>query len=208
MKDFDYYEFAGLLAPGALISIYLIWKYPDLDRLFTGKDLALGDFGLFIVIAFILGHIIQGLGNVFEKRWWAMFGGMPSLWVRGQNNKLLGPYQTGVFERKAIKALKLNPKTKLSDYSDKDLYDLNRRIYTYVSLKTKTTRIDIFNGNYGLNRGIAVGFLVIAIATTSSELQNAGYGALFLACAVIATYRMHRFGITYAKELINTFLQV
>lgn len=63
-------------------------------------------------------------------------------------------------------------------------------------------------GNYGLNRGIAAGLLVVVVATLLQTPINwlavTGVGV----AAALATYRMHRFARHYARELFVQFLQL
>lgn len=67
-------------------------------------------------------------------------------------------------------------------------------------------RIETFNGNYGLNRGIAAALLCLA-AVVGTMSPNRWLLALgFVLVAVIYVYRMQRFGIHFAKEVYLGFL--
>jgi uncharacterized membrane protein len=65
-------------------------------------------------------------------------------------------------------------------------------------------RIDTFNGNYGLNRGLASATAILAVV---SATQSSWWIALaLLAISGVFLYRAYRFGVYYARELFMQFL--
>jgi hypothetical protein len=69
--------------------------------------------------------------------------------------------------------------------------------------------VDIFNGNYGLCRGLASAFFVIAVLVILRLGVSRPSALLLTAIAfVLAGWRAHRFGVHYAGELYVQFLQL
>ena len=75
MRQLDFYEFAGIVAPGVVLittSLLAVMEPPVL------LEMNLGASAIFIIFAYVIGHILQGIGNWFELAWWKLFGGMPN----------------------------------------------------------------------------------------------------------------------------------
>jgi hypothetical protein len=93
--------------------------------------------------------------------------------------------------------------------SKRDWYSITRQVYAEVAARSSNSRVDIFNGNYGLTRGIASALLIGLVLLLI--VHGFTYWQIILALLVgigVALYRMHRFGILYARELFVQFLQL
>ncbi len=66
--------------------------------------------------------------------------------------------------------------------------------------------MDTFNGNYGLNRGLAASLLVLAVLNIFSDWSQWSISIWFVVGAGLAIYRMDRFGVHYGRELFVQFL--
>lgn len=87
MRLLDFYEFSGIVASGVvLITASLLAVMGPGNML----DINLGASLVFIIVASVFGHILQGIENWFELAWWKAFGGMPTDWVQRTSN-CLGP---------------------------------------------------------------------------------------------------------------------
>ena len=77
-----------------------------------------------------------------------------------------------------------------------------REVYAIVSGAGKAARVDTFNGNYGLLRGLAAAFvaLVIVALVLGKGLYLVGVLVIPL---LLAVQRMHRFAVHYATELFT-----
>jgi len=82
-----------------------------------------------------------------------------------------------------------------------------REVYSIVSSVGKANRIDTFNGNFGLLRGVAAAVLVLFVAAALIA-KGARILAVLAALFVLAIERMHRFSRHYAIELFVQFLLV
>jgi len=209
MKTFDFYEFAGVLAPGAVTLFGVSLICPNLNVALHSKEFTIGDLGLFVILAYVAGHLTQAIGNiVVEQLWWKVCGGMPTDWVRSGKGKLLPEIQVKALEEQIPAKLGLSQPVQLEKMADKEWFGVTRQIYAAVAAQSRAGRVDIFNGNYGLNRGIAAALLILSVLALFNSLCSWKTVFLLLVGASIAVYRMDRFGKHYARELFIQFLQM
>jgi len=209
-KEFSFYEFVGVIAPGSVLLIILVQLFPDSLKFFDAKNLSLGGLGVFVIISYVIGHLIQSFGNLIENIWWKMFGGWPTIWIiQNGKCKYLSEEQLAVIPGKISNILKLEMKKNLTEYDLKQWGGITRQIYAAVKQAGASERIDIFNGNYGLFRGLASSFaLGLAILTTKTGFSNHEFQLLISAFFLMAMARMHRFAKYYARELYVQFIQL
>jgi len=209
MKKLDFYEFTGIVAPGAVAVYGLSRIHPEVGLLLKDQSITVGELGLLLILAYVAGHIIQSFGNLLEKGWWFFFGGMPSDWPRTGKRQLLAASQMQVLPSRIRSVLKLECSERLSDLSKNDWFAITRQIYSTVRLVDRTDRIDVFNGNYGMFRGIAASLLLLlAVAIIDTQVHDARVYAVLGITALLAFFRMHRFGVQYARELFVQFLSI
>lgn len=207
MKQFDFYEFAGILVPGATVLTGAVLLFPGWGLPALIKDTSVGGLGVFVVLAYVLGHLVQAVGNGIEWVWWRLWGGMPTDWLRTKPDCILAPSQFATLE-KSIKSRLGNDGILIAQSTREQWYAVTRQVYAAVAGAGRAARIDIFNGNYGLNRGIGAGLLVVlAIALINRPVDWPIVGGV-AAALVSAIYRMHRFARHYARELFIQFLQL
>ncbi|OGK18625.1 hypothetical protein A3E69_04220 [Candidatus Roizmanbacteria bacterium RIFCSPHIGHO2_12_FULL_40_130] len=205
MDKFDIYEFSALLLPGAIALYGLALLYPELRLLVHNKDFTFGTLGLYVVLSFAAGHLIQAVGNQIEKISWIK-DGKPSDWVRqGMNNILIEDQRENL--KKLIVSELSYKKIDFKKTSQEEWENITREIYIFCRNQDKTKRIDIFNANYGLYRGLAASLLLLSLAIYI-KLGNSHLwlSAILAALAFLSIYRMQRFSIYYAKELFMQFL--
>lgn len=196
-KEFSYYEFVGLIIPGILLMYfgnYMIKDQLGIEVFDTGS---VGDSVFLMVIGYALGHFIQALGNYIEGIIWYLYGGIPTTWLMKPKlqQRLLSTLEAERLKNKLTLYFK--------KYEDRDY---GRDVYNILFIKGLTSRIDIFNANYSLFRGLTVSLLILAIL--ASLYYNWCLGIGILGLSFLATQRMIRFGIYYAKEVYQTFLNV
>lgn len=200
---FDFYEFAGIVVPGAVLTLGLLWLFPEGRALFSKEGVTFGELGLFVITAYAAGQLVQGVGNWIELIWWKAWGGYPSKRV------LAGHYISADQHKRVIEALRKDGKvtTNVTTGSLSECLAVVREVYSIVAAAGKAGRIDTFNGNYGLLRGLAASLLVLFIAAIVFAKGLYVIGALVL-LFWLALQRMHRFGKHYALELFIQFLLV
>lgn len=208
-REFDFYEFTGVLLPGVIGLFGVSILFPEIRSFIWCKEFSLGDFGIAVLLSYAGGQILQALGNVIESIWWKFIGGMPSDWVRTSKRFLISEEQTELLEKILPSVLGINLSKPIKELDKNRWFSITRQMYAAIEKAERAKRVDIFNGNYGLNRGIASALLfvlalcIIYFGTTLWQIEIwllLGFG--------VALYRMHRFGRHYARELFVQFLQL
>lgn len=207
MKKFDFYEFAGILAPGAVAVYGLALIYPELGLLVREEKVSFGELGLILVLAYVAGHLVQTFGNLIEWIWWKCARGWPSDWVRTRKHNILALAQWNVLPSRIRELIQIECSDSLTTITEKDWKAITRQVYAVVKKAGQAERIDVFSGNYGLFRGVAASlFILVAAAGIDIEKHNWRlYGALLVMIG-LALMRMHRFGVHYSRELFVQFL--
>lgn len=207
MRQFDFYEFTGILVPGAAALAGVLMLVPGLMLVSAVKDFSIGGFGLLVVLAYVAGHLVQAVGNLAEWLWWKAWGGMPTDWVRKNPTCLLAESQAAVLPKAIAEQLKL-PDVDLRATSREQWYSIARQISAAVDAAGRGSRIQTLNGNYGLNRGLVAALVVVlVVALIATPADWAVLGGLGVAIG-LALARMHRFGKHQARELFVQFLQL
>ena len=157
----------------------------------------------------MVGHLVQTVGNVLETWFWKPFGGMPTDWVIKTNCKLLSKAQVAAIPGKLQQTTSIDLGKPLSEMKSREWFPITRQIYAAVSVASLAQRVDTFNGNYGMFRGISTAFLLCSVLN-AVVYGHGGWPMTLglLGAAVLALVRMHRFGSHYARELFVQFLQI
>jgi len=200
-RTFDFYEYAGFIIPGAVLTLGMLLLFPEARAFFGKEGVTFGELGLFVVVAYAAGQLVQGIGNIVEWVWWKPWAGRPSKRV------LAGHYLSPEQRKQLITALKKDSRINQNlATADKAEYDgIVRAVYAIISGAGRATRVDIFNGNYGLLRGLAAAFLALIIVALAFGKELYVVFALVL-LLLLAVQRMHRFAVHYATELFVQYL--
>jgi hypothetical protein len=199
-----FYEQVGIIIPGAVFLVALLFYFPALNSLMAKDGVSLGQFGIFLLLSYAAGHLRAAVGNLLEAMLWPLAGGMPSDWVTRANG-------TSLLTKAQIDAVAAKVRSRLGCAIDqipgtdrKTWFPISRQIYADVMKNGKPERIDTFNGNYGLNRGLGASMLGLTIFSLLQGQRGFALGFLILAC--VYAYRAYRFGRYYARELYLQFL--
>ena len=205
MDKLTFYEQVGIVIPGSVLMAGLLFFFPALNAIVPKDGVTLGQFGIFLLLSYAAGHLVAAAGNVLELMW-KLAGGMPTDWVtRADGNSLLNADQMKMLTDKVRARLGITIDNVVGSDARK-WYPVSRQIYSDVAKNGKPQRIDTFNGNYGLNRGLCASTLLLALA---SFVEGQGLiGAALLIGAAIYGYRAYRFGVYYGRELYLQFLVV
>ncbi|MBF0296599.1 MAG: hypothetical protein HQL96_15545 [Magnetococcales bacterium] len=230
MHKFNIYEFAGVITPGVLALFVAAIIYPDFTAIDKILNINIGGFGVIVFIAYIAGHLLQGLGNKLEKLlFFLLHKSSPSDWILSNENR--------------YKLLSICQYNKLSDYLiDNYNFDINSSndiqnnkwefVYKQIHIKTlaadQDSRIAIFQGNVGLFRGVAIisiFFCLLSVCLsiskslacylTSNSIDDLAidyHSLLFILISLLALLisidRMMYFKIKFTSELLIQYLIV
>lgn len=198
MRTFDFYEFVGVLVPGA---VALIITQVLFGSVLSGQTLPqnLGSLGVYIILAYFIGHLIQGLARGVEVIYWYLWKGMPTDWPVTRPAWKGG---TG-----AISGVSKMTGKQLPEEGDEKMRLLAwqamvRQARSTIYAIGRATRVQIFNSNYGMFRALLTLLLLAAVAARwATEVKPAVAMWTLLVLAALAERRMHRFGTHYATEL-------
>jgi hypothetical protein len=219
-KSFDQYEYVGVIIPGAtlLLGLLLLWSEPF--RTALGKDFSVGSLVLFLVAAFVAGHVVRAIAEVFEGWLWSLFGGMPTDWEPDNKRRLLDVHQHPRFEAQLSRLL--NKKgVRLTDFKGNraDWRAVVREIYAAVA-RADSARVDAFNRTYGMLMGVTMALVIIGIVLAVKLSCNVGpplamgqgylwpIEILLLVIIVLLVHRTYAFGNSYGRELFVQFLRL
>jgi len=203
LNKITFYEQVGIVIPGAALMFGLVLYSPVLQSVLTKEGVTVGELGIFLLLSYAAGHLVAAVGNAGEAPFWWMLGGIPSDWVTRTEPQLLSAPQIDLLESKVSK--RLNVKIERIRGLDRKLWSpISRQIYADVAKNGKPDRIDTFNGNYGLNRGLAAASFILACVSAALNHWSISLGLLVLSAVYV--YRAYRFAISYARELYLQFL--
>jgi hypothetical protein len=205
VKTFDPYEVIGIITPGTVLALLFALESPALHGLMVQEGFGVGDLGLFVLIAFVLGHLVQAVGNLLEPIVW-LGSGLPTNLVRNSNQTLLSPYQRTALAEK-INAME-NAEIDLPTIGRKPWRSITTRAYARVRSAGRSHRVDISNRTYGLSRGL-VASLIVALAWYLYD-HNDQRGAITLLAMMLlaAVWRMRVAGLHYARALFLEFIDL
>lgn len=197
-KDFSFYEFTGICLPGAVFLGGIFGLHEESRNWILSEDFGASQLILFVIGSYVGGHLLQGIGNLVEKIFWFRRG-MPSHWITRDNVPFLTTQQTDSLQD-LYEALTGNSFSERWGLSQATTRKLTGSLFSSVRHEGCTDRIDVFNGNYGLFRGLATAFTILAICSLFQKQAFSVSSGLILA-AVISFVRMQRFATYYASEL-------
>lgn len=203
MTSLSFYEQTGIVIPGSVLLFGLTLLVPDLRALFASDGMSVGGLGLFLVIAYATGHLVAAVGNAVEWCVWKLRGGMPTDWITHDNPKIINTDQVAQIENRVRQRLGLQVGN-IKGMARRSWAPIFGQIYRDV-LRHNPGRIETFNGNYGLNRGLAAALLCLSISVLLLRRDYQLAATLAAGCLVFL-YRMHRFGVHFGREVYFRFL--
>ncbi|MBI3676921.1 MAG: hypothetical protein HY243_09945 [Proteobacteria bacterium] len=234
-EQFDAYEYIGVIAPGAVLLVGIGLVVPEAKSL-VGDDISLSGLGILAIVAFVVGHLVQAGGRLVELSFWGRKG-MPTNWplqaapapsLTEQGRPLWKRWRMPAYwpfrpapliseDQKTRLFEKVKTQLKqsgLTQISRAEWYGVVREIYAQVQAAQRTQRIDAFNRTYGMLRGVAASFMVLATVILvrdlmqTHDLHNWRLMLTAIVLALISIDRMYSFGVDYARELFVQYLRL
>lgn len=228
---FDYYDYAGFIAPGAALLLGLLYFFHDTIPRDYSKDFfkesSLGTLGLVILIAYVLGQILEGIANILEPPIWWLWG-RPHTWIRSykshkypwtfkkKTRQLLTEEQREQLLKSVRQRFNLLPKPKTFDAlkTTAECDALIRQIRAAVAANVRSRIIDRQNANYALARGLATAILIVFCVAAFKFWKFAEWRSIdtllvvfvFIVAYVAALTRMCKSHVWHARELYAAFI--
>lgn len=209
MKPFNLYDLLGILAPGTIVVVGLVTLFPAQAGFLSSKELSIGGLGVIAILAYVIGGLLAGIGNAIEKLFYKCCRGTPT-------DRLRDTAKGGI-PQVELKQLGVRLTTEGIIASDEQIADMAtvrwhgvmRQMHSFLDGRGRTGRIEIFNSQYGMYRGVSAAMFVLSVAAiTAQGVTNAWpLIATFVFCGGLAVFRMNRFGRYYATELLRQFIQ-
>jgi hypothetical protein len=203
VQKMTFYEQLGIVIPGSVFLFGLVLYFTALQNLITKNGISVGELGLFVLLAYAAGHLIAAIGNALESMFWRSVGGIPSDWVLAEKPSLLSEQQIDQLRVRIGTRLNISLPS-LQGLDRKTWWPISRQIYADVGKNGKPDRIDTFNANYGLNRGLSSACLALAVVAAIHNQWAITAGCVI--AGIVFGYRAYRFGVHYARELYLQFL--
>lgn len=207
MKELSLYDMLGVLAPGAVVTVGVITLFPEAAAVLANRNFTVGEFGIVVLASYVIGNLVAGLGNFLEAAYWKIRGGNPTDCAIRPGNMLMHAREHQAVQDKLQAKGIIKSDERLADLSPGDWKGITRRMYLDLENRKSTRRIDVFNAQYGMNRGIAAGFIaLVAMVMFHAGLVAWRMELILAVCAALACYRMERFSRYYTGELLRGYI--
>jgi len=210
MKEFDFYQIAGVIAPGTVVIVggVLLFFPNQQQAVLSISNVSFGSLGIGMILAYVVGQLLQAIGNGLENLYWWFWGGMPTDWVRTGKHELISPQQQELLQNRLRQMFSKESFSISADLNVKRWYSIVRQVNAVVEAEGRSKRVEIFNGNYGLTRGIAAAFLLLLAAVLITDWRACKIELVLALLLGLSIYRMHRWGRNYGRELFVQFLSI
>src|SRR5258708_8317748 len=131
--------------------------------------------------------------------------GRPSNWVVREKDFLLSPEQVHSLEQLIRQRLRLDIAT-IRGMNPRQWPPISQQIYADVMSYGKPARIDSFDGNYTLNRGLAAALLALALLSLAYSETDWRVTMGVLPIALLYGYRLYPFWLSHARQPYSQFL--
>lgn len=199
--SFDSYEYTSVIIPGALPTLTAWWFLPEVRTFFGTEGFELGELGIFFVVAFVVGHMVQAIGNGLEQfHGWIGLGKRDLPFTRWRG---VDPDRWSRFQDTCRRRFGAEHGAPTRD----NWTGLSGEVYAALDQAGMSRRLDAFTRTYGLMRGMVAGALVSSAAILWLDVPDGGKVVLGLCAFAFVMYaRMWRFKRCYVRELVNQFL--
>lgn len=199
---FDPYDYIGVILPGSAVLFAGMVAEPEFRGLFGKGGIDVAGLGLFLIMSFVTGHIVQSFGNLIEYALKHVPGGNPADELLSQAQKIVAPGQRAKLAGK----LKADMDAELDGMDSPSWLAIRRQMYASLPKGAARERLESFNRTYGMLRGMSAALLVIAAAIMILRPSAWAFAAVAAACSAATLMRMVRFSATYMRELVVQYL--
>jgi hypothetical protein len=216
------FEYLAYVIPGAVLLYAVLWLTPSLQAPLTEKNIDLGSFGIFVILAFVAGLLVHGIAHYVPE------GPMRALgWVHRTDTLICSSQKlSGTEIRKAIgEKLKENMDDICASKDADAKRGVLREIFAVEQRSgTHHDRVELFEGRYYMTLDLAAVFIVLIpicaaiVWVTRPEAtadkrppvgkKIAGILAFLVGAAIVSLHLSSFFDNVYSHELVQSFLGV
>jgi hypothetical protein len=211
------FEYLAYIVPGSVLLYAVLWLSPELQAPLIEKNIDLGSFGIFVIMALVAGLLVHSIAHYVPEQWVMRPLGL----VHQTDSLICSERKLSSNEiRKAI-GNKLNEDMD-SICASKDpeaKRGVLRRIFAAEQhAGTHHDRVELFEGRYYMMLDLAGVFIilipisVIILRTKKGNPENRKTILRIVAFLAVATIlsleRASYFDSIYSRELIQSFLGV
>jgi hypothetical protein len=211
------YDFLEVIIPGGFFCAVLMLIYHHSASI-NLNEWTIGSLGVFLVMAYAVGHLVQTLSNMIEVFYWRAVGGMPIDWVRSGKKNLLSEAKVKELEAHIRVKLRQGSGFKIKEIDGGSWYYTCRQMHAMVVEHRPAQRAVHLEASYAINRGLACAVFALSVIyllndpfSSPVEIQEMDLNHLYLGIAIVLTGvltlgRMQRFCVQYALELFAQFV--
>jgi hypothetical protein len=202
-RELSMYEIAGIMGPGIIFIIVIYILFPDLTSHLGNEPITIGLFGIILMLSYIVGHVVQAIGNILIKPFWKLIGDEPKYWIINKKSKnLLNEKQTKLLKSRFENELEIQLPNDITEISKSDWDSYNRSIFVSVNKLDNTSQANVFLADFGLFRGLATALILgLLISIMLYGLEYWIYQVLTLLIICLSGYRMLQFAKYHIREL-------
>lgn len=224
MSAFDTsYEFTGYVIPGAVLLLGLMFLYP-----WTTENLGDTQFskvGAFIIVTFVLGHLLHGLGHLALDNKLFCEGGMiyrKDFVINDHNHHILSDSEP----KRLTLAVRDHFGIEMDKLSESEWCNTAIRIRIAVRSAKQNDLLDVLARDYGFYLGVTGAFTILGAAVAilpnwrlrsprivdnEGGVRSMDATLLFVIIGLVAlltVWRLLYFGRLYTRELLLSFLSL
>jgi hypothetical protein len=153
---FNFYDFLGYIIPGAFVTLLFIYTigsiFGTLNQIFSYIS-GLGETIIFLMISYLVGHLIQARGRQIELKEKDKWGGYFSIQFLREGNQFYTAKFKDILKKKAKAQFGLDVDIS-GNQQDKRHQEIFNLCYAFVVQKGVSRQTDIFNAIYGMFRAL------------------------------------------------------
>ena len=213
------FEYLAYVIPGAVLLYAVLWLTPALQAPLIEKNIDLGSFEIFVILAFVSGLLVHGIARYVPEQLLLRPLGL----VHRTDTLICSERKfAGTEIRKAIGEKLKEDMVSICSSNDPDAkLGVLREIFAVEQSAGKHhDRVDLFEGRYYMALDLSAVFIVlipisigIVLATKPNPTDPvgkkiAGIVALLLVAMILSMNLASSFDRIYSRELIQSFLGI
>ena len=209
------FEYLAYVIPGTVLLYAVLWLSPVLQAPLIEKNIDLGSFGIFVILAFVAGLLVHGIAHYVPEQWV-----MRPLGLVHRTDTLICSQQkiSGNEIRKAIgDKLKEDMDSICASTDSEAKRGVLRQIFAAEQRAgTHHDRVELFEGRYYMMLDLAAVFIVLIPTSViilwkskppaEGRQKIVGIVAFLVIATILSLERASYFDAIYSRELIQSFL--